>query len=143
MFLLSEIHGASTHGQVNTLNRGATYSDAEAKGKLDRLAESYTDRESCERQARIIRAGIRRGMQLERIPKPYELNPTPRNLRRMDGHTVENVAFESLLGYWVSGNLYLPANIARKIPGILNPHGHWPNGRVTVESLAHIRSATC
>jgi uncharacterized protein len=120
---------ALTNGQVVTLLRGAAYSEAEAKEKLDRLAAGYSDQASWEQRAKLIRAGVLHGMQLDHMPPSCELKPIRRNLRQMDGYTVENVAFESLPGYWVTGNLYLPTHIVGKIPGILNPHGHWPNGR--------------
>lgn len=46
-----------------------------------------------------------------------------------DDYTVEKVFFESLPGHFVTGNLYLPKKRSGKIPAIICPHGHWPNGR--------------
>jgi hypothetical protein len=60
-----------------------------------------------------------------------------------DDYTVWRVAFESMPGHYVTGNLYRPkepngssrrgeqANDAapRRRPAILCPHGHWPGGR--------------
>ncbi|MCX7886619.1 MAG: acetylxylan esterase [Verrucomicrobiae bacterium] len=46
-----------------------------------------------------------------------------------DDYTIDKVYFESLPGHYVTGNLYLPKHFSGKIPGILCPHGHWPNGR--------------
>jgi cephalosporin-C deacetylase-like acetyl esterase len=34
-----------------------------------------------------------------------------------------------LPGHFVCGNLYLPKKHGDKIPAVINPHGHWPNGR--------------
>ena len=36
--------------------------------------------------------------------------------------------FESLPGHFVTGSLYRPTG-PRQAPGVLSPHGHWPDGR--------------
>ncbi|MDZ4658110.1 MAG: acetylxylan esterase [Bythopirellula sp.] len=123
-------HLATTHAQIVTLFRGHAYTQPEAKEKLAELAKLYDDRTSWEKRADVLRAGIRRGMLLEKLPQPCDLKTIRRDKRELDGYTVENVAFESLPGFWVTGNLYLPTKIEGKIPGILNPHGHIGNGRM-------------
>ena len=50
------------------------------------------------------------------------------------GYSIEKVLLETLPGYYVGGNLYRPARAGRK-PGVLNPHGHWPYGRLENEPL--------
>ncbi len=45
-------------------------------------------------------------------------------------HTVEKVYFESLPGFYVTGNLYRPKNVTGKLPAVLCPHGHWTYGRL-------------
>ena len=50
-----------------------------------------------------------------------------------DGYTSEKVYFESMPGLYVTGNLFRPAGGAsggKRAPGILCPHGHWPDGRL-------------
>jgi hypothetical protein len=45
--------------------------------------------------------------------------------------TVEKVYIESLTGFYLCGNLYRPVNKGSgPFPAILNPHGHWKNGRL-------------
>jgi len=44
-------------------------------------------------------------------------------------YTVEKVYFESCPGHFVTGNLYRPKGETGRRPGVLCPHGHWPNGR--------------
>ena len=46
-----------------------------------------------------------------------------------DGYTVEKVFFESYPGFFVTGNLYRPKGRSGKLPAVLSPHGHWPDGR--------------
>ena len=126
----------TAHSQVITLIRGWAYPEPVAAEKLAEKATLYSDRASWEQRAAMLRAGIRHGLELEQLPLPCDLKPIRHSLREMDGYTVENVAFESLPGFWVTGNLYLPAKIEGKIPGILNPHGHWGNARLTPDVQA-------
>jgi dienelactone hydrolase len=46
-----------------------------------------------------------------------------------DDFIVERVYFESFPGHFVTGSLYRPRNARGKLPAVLCPHGHWPNGR--------------
>ncbi|WP_020475584.1 alpha/beta hydrolase [Zavarzinella formosa] len=41
-----------------------------------------------------------------------------------DGFRIHNIVFESRPGFWVSGNLYLPAKPTEKMPGFLISHSH-------------------
>src|SRR5437868_4798800 len=46
-----------------------------------------------------------------------------------EDYTIEKVYFESVPGFFVTGNLYRPKNKGDKVPGVLFPHGHWNDGR--------------
>ena len=46
-----------------------------------------------------------------------------------DGYTIEKVALETFPGFTLGGNLYRPVGKAGRLPAVLCPHGHWPEGR--------------
>ena len=49
-----------------------------------------------------------------------------------DGYRIERVVYESQPGFHVTGALYLP-DLPHPVPGVLCPHGHWPDGRFNPE----------
>lgn len=63
------------------------------------------------------------------MPEKTPLNAIIHGRIEKEDYTVEKVTFESLPGHFVTGNLYLPKTIKGKIPAVISPHGHWPNGR--------------
>ena len=42
-----------------------------------------------------------------------------------DDLVIKNIRIETLPGFFLAANLYLPRRISGKIPAVLNPHGHW------------------
>jgi predicted alpha/beta-hydrolase family hydrolase len=106
------------------LCQGAYFTEAEGANALKTFASTYHDRATWEVRAALIRQGLRDGMKLPAKPKFALLQPIRHSLRKMNGYTVENVAFESLPGLFVTGNLYKPLNATGKSSGILCPHGH-------------------
>jgi hypothetical protein len=63
------------------------------------------------------------------LPEKTPLNAVVHGQVEREDYTIERVFFESLPGHFVTGNLYLPKPRPAKMPGILCPHGHWPDGR--------------
>lgn len=57
------------------------------------------------------------------------LNAVIHSRREMEDYTVECVFFESMPGFFVTGNLYRPKNTMAKRPVVLCPYGHFRNGR--------------
>lgn len=85
-------------------------------------------------------AGLRRqvrasaGLLPERDRSP--LNPTILSVEEHDDFSVARVYFESLPGLHVTGNLFRPADGGGVRAAILNPHGHWRNGRLQHDDVA-------
>jgi hypothetical protein len=49
-----------------------------------------------------------------------------------EGYSVEKAYFQTLPGFYLAGNLYRPLGHGKgPFPGVLNPHGHWKEGRLT------------
>ena len=62
-------------------------------------------------------------------PEKTPLNPVIFGEVQRADYTVSKVYFESLPGFYVTGNLYKPAG-SGPFPAILSPHGHWAYGRL-------------
>jgi hypothetical protein len=111
------------------LCRGAFFTEEEGKAALQKMAATYNDRESWEKRADRIRQGIIKGADLADLPANTPLKPIIHSKRFYNGYTVENVAFESLPGFFVTGNLYRPIQTEKSYAAILAPHGHGENPR--------------
>ena len=111
------------------LCRGSYYTEAAGKAALAGFGATYQDRRGWEKRAEQIRQHIRRGAGLDRLPQGTPLKPLFGSKRTYDGYTVENVAFESLPGFFVTGNLYRPTARQATYAAILSPHGHGENPR--------------
>ncbi|HXS57952.1 MAG TPA: hypothetical protein VN726_17580 [Hanamia sp.] len=109
----------------SNLCQDAYFTEAEGKAFLEKQRLTYTTAEQWETRAKQIRSQILKGAGLETYPKKLALNPIMGEIRSYDGYNVQNVAFESLQGVYVTGSLYTPSNTKGMIPGILSPHGHW------------------
>lgn len=111
------------------LCQGAYFTEEQGKAFLEQhIPASLQDWQN---RAAEIRSHILEGMELTTIP-PSPGTPAIINEKKiMDGYTIENVAFESLPGFYVTGNLYRPLKKQKSYAGILSPHGHWhdPDGR--------------
>jgi hypothetical protein len=87
-------------------------------------------RESWLARREAIRRRILVSCGLFPLPERTPLNPQVYGKLQRDGYTIEKVVLETLPGFYLSGNLYRPTGVRGKVPGILNPHGHWAEGRV-------------
>ena len=106
------------------LCQGNYFTEAEGKKALNTFSKTYYDKVTWEKRATLIRDGIIEGARLNEIPKNTALKPIIHSKRIYQGYTVENVAFESLPGFFVTGNLYRPTQKKFSYPAVLSPHGH-------------------
>jgi dipeptidyl aminopeptidase/acylaminoacyl peptidase len=108
---------------------GQIYHLTEAEGKkyLNELRQSVLTEENWQKRAKEIRSYLLEATDLDPLPEKCPLNPIFGDIRKFDGYHVQNVAFESLPGVYVTGSLYSPLTETEKPAGILSPHGHWPN----------------
>ena len=66
------------------------------------------------------------------LPMPAKTPLRPKVVRRLEynGYAIEVILLETLPGYFLGGNLYLPAGKRPPAPAVLIPHGHWKRGRL-------------
>src|ERR1051326_7631878 len=89
-------------------------------------------RSEWEARAKEIREQILVSCGLWPIPEKAPLNARIFGKVERDGYSVEKAYFQTYPGFYLAGNLYRPLGQGSgPFPAILNPHGHWPNGRLT------------
>ncbi|MCX8108416.1 MAG: hypothetical protein N3G20_06395, partial [Verrucomicrobiae bacterium] len=83
------------------------------------------------RRAERVRRQMLVALGLWPFPTRTPLNAVIHGKIERDDYSVEKVYFESLPGFYVTGNLYRPKGSpnGKRKPGILSPHGHWRDGR--------------
>src|SRR5213596_2554671 len=60
-----------------------------------------------------------------------------------DGYSVEKVYLQTYPGFYLAGNLYRPLGRGEgPFPGVVNPHGHWKEGRLVDNELGSL-AARC
>ncbi|NIJ53316.1 alpha/beta hydrolase family protein [Dyadobacter arcticus] len=115
--------------QTAELCQGAYFTEEEGKAFLEK--HKVASKLEWETRAVAIRKQIREGMDLQTLPPKPPSKPIVHSRKEMDGYSIENVAFESMPGIYVTGNLYKPLKKQTAYAGILCPHGHGenPHGR--------------
>ena len=102
-------------------------SETEGKKHLDELLTAYSDAASFNTRKKELKVCILAALGINPSAKRTPLNPIIRAKTVMNGYIVENVAFESIPGYYVTGTLYRPLTEKGSFPVILCPHGHFYN----------------
>lgn len=101
----------------------------EGKQQLEYLWSRFHDVPSWETRKAELRDCMWKALKLFPLPPKTHSKPIITGKRTMNGYTIENVAIETLPGVYVSGSLYRPLKSKGKIPVILNPDGHFGDGR--------------
>ncbi len=139
-----EVKPLKDWSREHQLCQGYYQSEEAAKEQLAKFASSYSNLTEWKTRAEHIRKGILRGAELSPTPKKCPLNPIIHSMRRYKYYTVENVAFESLHGVFVTGSLYRPRVGKGPFAAVLCPHGHAdkPDNYGRFRPNHQIRSAT-
>ena len=89
-------------------------------------------------RAAEVRTQVRVALGVLPEPTRTPLNAVVYGRIEQDGYTVEKVYFESMPGFFVTGNLYRPRTPG-KHPAVLCPHGHWKNARLLIRDDAEMK----
>jgi dienelactone hydrolase len=91
--------------------------------------KEWEQRKAFLRQQILVAAGL--------LPMPEKTSLHAQVFGKLEekDYSIEKVLLETLPGFYLGGNLYRPRNGKARHPGILNPQGHWPNGRLENEPL--------
>jgi dienelactone hydrolase len=92
---------------------------------------SITSPEQWQARATEIRQQVLVSCGLWPMPEKTPLKAKISGRIDRDGYSIEKVYFETWPGLFLAGNLYRPLGRGNgPFPAILNPHGHWANGRM-------------
>ncbi len=101
----------------------------------DRFAAPHAvSLEAWKPRASYLREHVLASAGLLPLPEKAALRPSIFGEIRRADYSVSKVYFESLPGFFVTGNLYRP-NGDGPFPAILSPHGHWAYGRLENTTL--------
>lgn len=83
-----------------------------------------------EKRKAFLRSRILVASGMSPMPPRTPLNAQIFGKTEGKGYTIEKVLLETLPGFYLGANLYRPSEASARHPAILNPHGHWPYGRL-------------
>ncbi|HRK33754.1 MAG TPA: acetylxylan esterase [Candidatus Hydrogenedentes bacterium] len=97
----------------------------------------FSDKASWEQFSEPLREKFLVACGLWPMPERTPLNAKITEVARHTDYIVEKVSFEAYPGFLVTGNLYRPVGDG-PYPGVINPHGHWTNGRFEDTELCSV-----
>ncbi len=100
--------------------------------KHSKSPEAWAARKAAIREQILVAAGL-----WPEFERPA-LKPVVFGKVEGEGYTVERVNVETWPGFHLTGSLYRPAGKKGPFPGVVSPHGHWKDGRFTMEANGHL-----
>ena len=97
-------------------------------------APQFASRAEWEQRAASVRGHVLASAGLLPLPLKAPLRPVIFDELKRSDYSVAKVYFESLPGFYVTGNLYRPVG-AGPFPAVRSPHGHAAYGRLENSSL--------
>lgn len=124
IFFLSLVTSLSAIADEPQLRVGQAEKPEEAAKELAGSQATIPDLVSWEKRKAILKAGILAGVRLTKLPENTPLYAKFYKKRVYEGYQIEQVAFESAPGFYVTGSLFRPTAKFESIALILSPHGH-------------------
>lgn len=87
----------------------------------------------------LVRSQLLVSQGLWPMPTKTPLNAVIHGKIDQGEYTIEKVYFESVPGFFVTGNLYRPKNATGKAPAVIFPHGHWTDARFLIQPDKYVR----
>ncbi|HEY5550510.1 MAG TPA: hypothetical protein VIK52_01375, partial [Opitutaceae bacterium] len=130
LLTLLTIFGAIVASSEAALRQSLFHTPEAARAELATFAAATPDADAWRERAALVRAGILKGAGLDPLPHRSPLKPVAGAPRVHGDYIAQNVRFESLPGFFVTGTLYRPARGDGPFPGVLLAHGHFkgPDG---------------
>lgn len=91
----------------------------------------FTSQEAVDLRREELVFNLRMSAGLYPWPQKTPLNIKRENVGTFDGYSVQKIMFETIPGFWSTGNLFLPHPLPDKAPAIFNVIGHWEEQRLT------------
>jgi dienelactone hydrolase len=95
----------------------------------------FTSLKTWEERKAFLRNQILVSSGLSPMPEKTPLHAQVFDSLEGNGYSIEKVLIETLPGFYLGGNLYRPRNGRSRHPGVLNPQGHWPYGRLQNDAV--------
>src|SRR6185369_3783732 len=109
--------GAQDASAIRTLNTPRTFPPVNSRAEWQERAKEI-------REQILVSCGLW-------PEKPHNMEALRSRPIERDGYSIERVWIRTYPGFYLGGNLYRPLGKGNgPFPGVLNPHGHWANGRM-------------